>query len=164
MSIELYNSLADYEAFNGVNLPKITPASITITPSSGSIDKILEQIAQFKPAEGWVMYRDCVSISPTLPTRKDILEAEYTNGNDSLIIKHLGDSTYMATHIASSATDDTTRSGYVQQQIYVRNDLKASATTATYRIWYQEQDHKWSPLVQQFIGFDLPQPNVQGDA
>jgi len=164
MSIELYNSLAGYKAFNGVNLPLVTPANIKITPFSGPIDKILEELAQFKPVEGWVMYRDYVSISNALPTRKDILEAEYTNHNDSLLIKYLGDSTYMATHISCSDTDNTAASGYVEQQIYVRNDLKTNATTATYRIWYQEQDHKWIPLVQQFIGFDLPQTNAQGGA
>lgn len=162
MSIELYNELAMYEAFNGVKLPRITSAKINITPSKVSIEQVLEQISQFVPTEGWVMYRDCLSISNQIPQRKDILEAEYTNGNDSLIIKHIGNSLYEATKLICTE-EATASSGYIEQEIYIRNDLKANATTATYRIWYQEHEYKWNPLVQQLIGFDLPKHDAEGN-
>ncbi len=157
MSIENYNqlaALAEDQTFFGVKLPTLTPANINIDSIHCSISEVLALIAQFSPSQGWVTYRDCVTISHQPPTRNDIIEAEYTDGTDTLIVRLIESGRYMVTTITSSDSEGETNTCYLVQPIFVRNTLKASANKAVYRIWYQQTDHKWNPLLQQFVGFE----------
>lgn len=161
MSLEQYNELMSSSQIDlGVQLPMLTPASLHLTSEKTTLEYIKLQIIELKATSGWVMYRDNVEISTNTPVRNDLIEAEYHNKGVTLKVKHLFADQYQLTRFETMIdngvrTDkNTTQYCFGEQEIYVRNHLKSDATTATYRLWYKLDNHRWSPFSQQFIGFN----------
>lgn len=137
----------------GMVLPELTQGILSIQREEMDIYAVCEAIAQFAPQSGWVCYRDAVVIENHAPTRTDVVEAEYFNGECTLVIKLLFGHHYQALTLSNDTGDDATRV-YREQRFLLRGDQKSQAQQAVYRLWFeQENTGRWLPLVQQFIGF-----------
>lgn len=161
MSLEQYNKLlGSSQSDLGVQLPMLTPASLYLTSEKTTLEHIKQKITELAPTSGWVMYRDNVEINTNTPVRNDLIEAEYNNNGVTLKVKHLFAEQYQLTRFETVKENEqqeemnTTQYCFSEQEIYVRNHLKSDATTATYRLWYKLDNHRWSPFAQQFIGFN----------
>lgn len=137
----------------GMVLPELTQGMLSIKREEMDIHAVCEAIAQFAPTSGWVCYRDAVVIEHCAPTRTDVIEAEYFNGERTLIIKLLFGHQYQVLTLSHDADDKTPRV-YREQRFLLRGDQKNQAQQAVYRLWFeQEPTGRWLPWVQQFIGF-----------
>jgi hypothetical protein len=139
----------------GIQLPNLIGANISLTGETLSITDAIVHIDNFKPNVGWVMYKDNIEITALSPKRSDVIEAEYSNGTDTISIKHVHSTEYVLTRFTVVESNDM--QAYSNQKLIIRNDLKAAAKYANYRLWYQQKDHCWQPLAQQFIGFATTQ-------
>ncbi|MGD6740197.1 hypothetical protein ACN08N_19320 [Photobacterium leiognathi subsp. mandapamensis] len=141
----------------GVTLPTLTEQDVHIESNIIQASDLAGVIAQFTPTSGWVCYRDDVVISADVPTRLDIIEAEYCAGDHSLMIKqHYGDEYLVVRFMPQLQAEQ--QQAYKKQTMLVRNNLKEYAMYAHYRIWYtQLTDNvnlgRWKPIAQQFMGF-----------
>ncbi len=136
-------------------LPKLTSAGIDIQSEQFSTSKTLEKIATFSAQQGWVMYRDELLISTEIPSRTDIIEAEWASDNNTLKVKLIGAGLYQVTQITAKEQGEQL---FSVQAVILRNNLKGDHNTALYRCWWQQskkgkQRGRWLPLTQQFIGF-----------
>ncbi|MEG3755228.1 hypothetical protein [Psychromonas arctica] len=159
MSLHDYQQLQkqsqDDGALLGINLPTLIGAGVNIHSEPLTTEKMLQKVTVFTPLQGWVMYRDEVIMGAELPTRHDIIEAEWANGNSTLKVKLVGSNLFQVTQITKQATGDKL---FSEQQVILRNNLKGEYNTALYHCWWQQasrDEHKgrWLPLTQQFVGF-----------
>ncbi|MGR5067553.1 hypothetical protein [Vibrio alfacsensis] len=149
MGLEDYNKLQN--ASLNVELPTLYPAKLQLTSQNGHFEDVLMAIQSLSPSSGWQMYRDetCTGVEPM--QRKDLIEAQYTNGQDSIHIKLVGKQFRISSFIASEANLDT-QWVYKKQSMYLSN--KVLQDKAVFHIWYkQSSESKWEPVAQQFIGF-----------
>ncbi|MGL6260369.1 hypothetical protein [Vibrio sp. WXL210] len=152
MSIKQYNHLAqDSHQTLAVKIPQMTSAQLSLQTMQGEWEQVLQAITRLQPTDGWVMYRDKVELSADLPTRQDVLEAEYANGTRSLAIRLLSAKRYQMTEFDSSDNEGETHA-YYEQSLILRKHLQGQAQTALYRIWFEQTDSRWLPKAQQFIG------------
>ncbi|SKA51871.1 hypothetical protein [Photobacterium toruni] len=137
----------------GMVLPELTQGNLSIKRDEMDIHAVCEAITQFVPQSGWVCYRDAVVIENHAPTRTDVVEAEYFNGECTLVIKLLSGHNYQVLTLSNDTGDNVTKV-YREQHFLLRGDQKSQAQQAVYRLWFeQENTGRWLPLVQQFIGF-----------
>ncbi len=149
----------------GVALPNLTSAKVSVTAQQCDAETLQAIVEKFSPDAGWVMYRDSVEITADAPSRHDVIEAEYfcqAADVQSIKIKHLHGSQYLVTRF--EVTDEPSEEFcYSEQAVIVRNNLKAQAKTAHYRLWYkQDEAQRWSAFAQQFIGFDASGDTKEG--
>lgn len=137
----------------GAELPNLQAGSLSICSERVSGAKaILDVFCSFNAQQSWVQYTDSVEINPIeLADNKFLLEAECVSGDVTMVIKHLGHHQYIVTYM--EATNESGAELYKEQELYVRDNLKSVAKTSRYRLWYQEVDHRWLPVCQQFLGF-----------
>lgn len=183
MSVEMYNQLANANAALlqhgkrsqeaqksvGVMLPLLEQKGLTITTDLAQATDLIAMVDEFKAIAGWVAYRDLVQTTIRLD-RTDLLEAEFTNGKDTLLIKHEFGSSYRVTRMIETAADANNPQACRIQHMMMRNDLKGSANKIEYRLWYQQAKDgadkgRWLPLAQQFVGLvsDHLEPKNQGE-
>ncbi len=136
----------------GVALPELTSATLSLTTKMARAASLQAIVTGLTATCGWAAYRDEVVLSAELNDRYDIIEAEFTNGDVSIAIKHICADHYQVIEMkrGDEPSSDTV---YKQQELYVRSNLSRIANIAGYRIWYQRRDHKWRPYAQQFTGF-----------
>lgn len=160
-SISMYNEfIKDKDLGNLSNLPGLTPAVLkeikTVTVSRGQLaDYIINN------QDTWFMYTDEVKIGSNISydPQKYLLEAEYVSGEGSVRIKLLHDDIYLVSfyEIDTNPAQGITMC-YFDQQLVARRDLQKYVKKLNYRIWYKlegedEEQVKWIPFLQQFIGF-----------
>ncbi|MBB1420787.1 hypothetical protein H5200_02495 [Pseudoalteromonas sp. SG43-7] len=160
MSLNTYSILQSHTHtapdFVGVELPTLIQSNLTLSHEYCNFDQLCSKIHTFQPQQGWAMYRDSVTISSNVPSRNDLIEAEYSRGEESLQIRLIGPEHYSVCKMAMNPTPNS-HMVYKEQSILVQkhfNGVKA----ITYRLWYQqhingENSGRWEAFVQQFIGF-----------
>ncbi len=161
MSIADYQCLFDHNETQlslGVQLPYLIEQGLAISTKQLHADALHDYITDFCPVAGWVCYRDKVEISHAIPTRLDLLEAEYTNATSSLTIKHQYADEYIVIEYKTQPINANKPQVYRELTMIVRDNLMAQATKAHYRIWYQQHvegaaQGKWQAIAQQFMGF-----------
>jgi hypothetical protein len=148
MSLETYQKL-DAKALN-LNLPALQAGDLTVESCHAQFNDLASIIDGIKPNAGWQMYKDSTEVSPTAPTLPSLIEAQYSNGYDSIHIKLIAGGYIVTTYRADSTPNET----YVfkAQTLRLSNKVKP-IREALYHIWYQQVEGKWSPKCQQFIGF-----------
>lgn len=99
------------------------------------------------------MYRDSVEISSIVPDRADLIEGHYSNGDSTVTVRHVYADTYQITTIQANFAITNGDFCCSEQSLCVRQNLRTTEDTVQYRLWYERKDHRWRPLVQQFIGF-----------
>jgi hypothetical protein len=162
MSLDSYNTLNNLE----VSLPKLTAATLHIESKKGSISDVFQAIDSFSAQQGWVQYRDGVSISVSTPSRNDIIEAQYCDSNDNSLHIKLLNNEYLITKYLNK-NEQSTNQVFSEQLVALRNNLKSNEAhndNVVYRLWWQQADTgvaegSWTPQVQQFMGFDVKSTN-----
>ena len=126
----------------GVMLPTLTEQGVVMESNIIQASDLAGVIGQFSPTAGWVCYRD---------------EAEYCAGDESLMIKQRYGNEYVVVRFTPQP-NTASQQAYKKQTMLVRNNLKAHAMYAHYRIWYTQLTDsvnlgRWQPIAQQFVGF-----------
>ncbi|OOF09526.1 MULTISPECIES: hypothetical protein [unclassified Salinivibrio] len=163
MSLPQYHTLQQQSDVDntklGVTLPRLHAGVLHIAQSMLSFDDVCSQIHAFSPQQGWVMYRDSVTSTTQIPSRDDLIEAEYCHDNDSLQVRLVGPNRYSVCAMTHQASDASHTVSMVYQHVSLIGDVRlGDHQYVQYRLWYQQQtDHvqqgRWIPLAQQFIGF-----------
>ncbi|PVZ80645.1 hypothetical protein C9426_32705 [Serratia sp. S1B] len=157
MSIEAYQRLYQGSKESDV-VPQLTSAAISITGTTATLEQVVQRIGEFQAYEGWYSSRDQVVINASLLNPVSLLEGEWYRDGQSLQVKLIADDCYRVIQISPISEGDTLQV-YSAQKIYLRDTLKQEGVTqACYRLWWQreqqgEQEGRWLPLVQQFVGF-----------
>lgn len=159
MTVQNYQNLqAASKADNtllGVTLPTLNPAHLAVESYQVDFQQAKTAIADFKATQGWVMYRDALTREIQAPSRSDLIEAEYSNGTDTLTIKLIAHDRYQVSKMTMQNAQGTML--FKTQTMPVQARL-GSDLFITYRLWYvqgaeSETLGKWQPYAQQFIGF-----------
>lgn len=157
-----YNNLkAD---ISELTLPNVIPATLKTITKQLTADKLLTAIREFSATDGWVQYTDKLVISTAIPTNTCLLEAQYTaRNNRSLHVKLLSNNVFSVTEYQLQSST-TTKQFYTRQTLNVRNNLKEHAACVVYNTWWEmattaEQEGRWLPLAQQFVGFTSANSN-----
>jgi hypothetical protein len=151
----------------GVKLPELFAGKLNSSTKTLNASEAIKEIIAFGAQEGWIMYRDQLSISPLAPINEFFIEGEWTNGQNSIKVKLIDGKQYILTcfqisEVAANQQGDT-RYAFSDQALCIRNTLKgsdqANSETAQYRLWWQlenQGEHKgrWTPFAQQFMGFN----------
>lgn len=148
MSLEIYQRL-DAKTLS-INLPTLQQGSLNVESyraQGNDLDAIIDNIA---PNAGWQMYKSGTELSINPPNKAGLVEAQYSNGRDSLHIKWTAGS-YLVT-VYQMTSQPTEQQLYKAQSIRLSNKVKP-IQEAIYHIWYQQEHGKWTPQCQQFIGF-----------
>ncbi|MDN3651358.1 hypothetical protein QWY77_00975 [Thalassotalea ponticola] len=149
MSLETYQKLKNLSL--NVDLPMLCSAKLQLSSKMGTVEDVLTAIETLNPNAGWQMYRDETVTSAELITRKDLIEAQYSDGKNSVHIKLTGNQFRITSFIVSEADTDI-EWVYKRQAMYLSN--KVSQNKAVFNIWYkQTTESKWQPFAQQFVGF-----------
>lgn len=166
MSIENYQKLQkqseDDNSLLGMVLPQLNLGSLNTEQQLLDTQQTIQFINELAPTQGWILYRDKLELSARAPERKDFIEAEYSNGQDSLLLKLIGDNQYSVCLMKL----ETNGSGmvYKTQQLNIREAL-GGAQLAEYKIWFKQDttelnQGRWEPFAQQFIGFTPLSKNI----
>ena len=157
MSLETYQQLQQASDLI-VGLPTLTSASLELSATRSTFNELVEQVNALNPSAGWQMYRDETTASASVPSREDLIEAQYTNGTNSLHVKQQNGVFVVTTFTAG--TDSNGDQVFKAQVLQLSNKVKP-ISEAVYHIWYQCQTDEnslqqglWTPLAQQFIGFN----------
>ncbi|MDA9557144.1 hypothetical protein N9R79_06550 [Vibrio sp.] len=143
----------------GMSLPTLCSATLDCQSNTLTLTEIQEAITKLAPTQGWLMLSDTVTLDIAavlegIQNRKDVLEAELSNGETTIVIKHIGRAHYQCLILSKQASQNTPVMAYYDQPLSVRKLSDGQHTTqARYRLWYQCHDHKWTPAHQQFLGF-----------
>ena len=161
MSLQGYQQLQthsqDDPTLLGNRLENLTNGTLAISSTQLSTSEMHRKLISFKATHGWVMYRDEVLISLEMPTRNDVIEGEWTNGNESIKVKLIASDLFQVSEF--TATKNESKQLFSVQKVILRNSLQNNEyNCAVYRCWWQQAedaDHngRWLPLSQQFIGF-----------
>ncbi|WP_332403418.1 hypothetical protein [Vibrio metschnikovii] len=160
MSLDTYSSLQSHTQSQpellGAELPPLVEGNLTLTHELYNFDQLCSAIHTFQPQQGWVMYRDSVTINSDVPSRNDLIEAEYCRGEETLQIRLIGPERYSVCKMAMNPTPNS-HMVYKEQSILVQKHVNG-VKAVTYRLWYQqhikgENSGRWEAFVQQFIGF-----------
>lgn len=148
MSLEIYQRL-DAKTLN-INLPTLQQGSLNVESyraQANDLDTIIHGIA---PNSGWQMYKSHTELSTNSPNKTGLIEAQYSNGLNSVHIKWTAGS-YLVVHyqVTNQPSDNQL---YKAQSMRLSNKAKP-IQEAIYHIWYQQEHGKWTPQCQQFIGF-----------
>jgi hypothetical protein len=163
MTVQNYQNLqAASKADNtllGVALPTLTPAHLAVESYQVDFQRVKTAIADFNATQGWVMYRDALIREIQAPSRSDLIEAEYSNGTDTLTIKLIAHDRYQVSKMTMQNAQGTML--FKTQTMPVQARL-GSDLFIIYRLWYVqgcegETQGKWQPYAQQFIGFTQEQ-------
>lgn len=162
MSTNAYHQLQQNSINNpaiAVNLPEITAGKLSIKSHQMNFSQVASTIANLLPTDGWVMYRDQVTITTNAPEREDLLEGEWCNQHTSIKVKLLGNNQYLVTQFTLEKHLDASQC-YKEQRHYLRANLLEQTVhnAVNYRQWYQQSTDKvnqgkWQPYAQQFMGF-----------
>lgn len=158
MSLESYQQLQLQASDLIVGLPTLTSASLKLSATRSTFSELIEQINALSPSAGWQMYRDETTALASVPNREDLIEAQYSNGSNSIHVKHQNDVFIVTTFTTSTSVNN--HQVFKAQVLQLSNKVKP-LSEAVYHIWYQcESDENspqqglWKPLAQQFIGFN----------
>ena len=163
MSLPHYNqlqsqALADKQLL-GCELPNLTAGSLDCQSSVLTAAQVLTAIDEFAPEQGWYMMRDQIKIAASPPMDIDFIEGEWSHGSNSLKVKLMHHDQYQL--IRMTGTDNCCEhQAYSEYRAYLRTGLAENdSTVAVYRHWWQQdnEQHNWTPMVQQFIGFEAIQ-------
>ena len=137
----------------GMQLPKLTSATLKLTASKGNIRAVHEAIQafanQYRITAGWAMLSDQVMLTQTALYSDSLLQAQYTDGNNSLHIQHLGQDRYQMTWFTATSESANTHC-YREQMLVLRPSLEKSHSKV--RFWFELVEHGWQPVAQQFVG------------
>jgi hypothetical protein len=157
MSLQSYQQLQQASNLM-VGLPTLTSASLALSVTRSTFNELVEQINGLNPSAGWQMYRDETTTLASVPSREDLIEAQYSNGANSLHVKQQNDVFMVTTFTTSTKVND--HQVFKVQVLQLSNKVKP-LSEAVYHIWYQcqleensPQQGLWQPLAQQFIGFN----------
>jgi hypothetical protein len=157
MSLESYQRLQQTSDLS-ICLPTLASSSLELSSTRSSFIELVEQINALNPSAGWQMYRDETTASASVPNREDLLEAQYSNGTNSIHIKQQNNVFIVTTFIVSKR--DSEHQVFKAQVLQLSNKVKP-LSEAVYHLWYQceidetsPQYGLWRPLAQQFIGFN----------
>ncbi|EKO3893611.1 hypothetical protein P0F25_001905 [Vibrio metschnikovii] len=162
MSLETYSPLQSQTHSQlellGAELPPLIDGNLTLTHEVYNFDQLCSAIHSFQPQQGWASYRDSVTISSDVPSRSDLIEAEYCRGEESLQIRLIGPERYSVCKMATNPTADS-HMVYKEQSILVQKHF-TGVKAITYRLWYRQHTHgenigRWEAFIQQFVGFSL---------
>lgn len=157
MSLESYQQLQQASDLI-VGLPTLSSASLELSATRSNFNELVEQINTLNPSAGWQMYRDETTALASVPSREDLIEAQYSNGANSIHVKQQNDAFIVTTFTTSTSVND--HQVFKAQVLQLSNKVKP-LSEAVYHIWYQcENDESspqqglWQALAQQFIGFN----------
>lgn len=161
MSLESYQKLQQASELM-VGLPTLTSARLALSATRSTFAEMVEQVNALNPTAGWQMYRDETTALASAPNREDLIEAQYSNGTNSLHVKHQN-GVFVVTAFTVDRTANTTANSdqvFKAQVLQLSNKVKP-ISEAVYHLWYQQQSDEnspqqglWQPLAQQFIGFN----------
>lgn len=168
-SISAYNDIiqeiAEYsEDGNTSVMPHLICGKLFINNSNEDL-KNLTSLINEKYTSGWILYSDDLQIFPEKDEHQNVpkldehrrgvpLEAEFSNGIDSIRIKLLHDSTYLVTSYNQMTDTDGNEYAFYDQLVKIRRKLREQVpSNAKYRFWYCHSDGRWEPYAQQFIEF-----------
>lgn len=162
MSLSSYQKLLELN--NDVSLPlgalltELKQKLVIVKAYDISSEKIQSVIQGFAPEQGWVCYRDKVSIENQPPSRLDLLQAEYVKNEASVSIQFLGHNHYRVQEVTVEESSDSEIYLYKDLIMHCRADLKEKAPYVVYRHWYKKEldgefEGRWQPFIQQFMGF-----------
>ncbi|WP_418641478.1 hypothetical protein ACNUDM_08320 [Vibrio chaetopteri] len=151
-NIDHYNQLIGDKSFHA--LAPMHSAALNTTSSHQDLQQTKQTIQAFSPESGWTLYRDKLSTAPTDLTRQDLIEGEWHSQNQSLKVRMIKPNRFL---VIQSRTEQGESHAYQDVQIMLQP--VSGEQRATYRIWWQQADSgerigRWSPVFQQFIGFD----------
>jgi hypothetical protein len=161
MSLNNYQTLQkqstlDAEAL-GCILPKMQAAQLNCHAEKQTVDQVIVAITELKPTAGWYMQADKVVIAAQVPPRDRFIEGEWSNGEQSIKAKLLHGDQYLLT-IMTPVNGGAKQHAYNTQSIHLRNMMKNDQSNlVVYRLWWQLVAARWTPLAQQFIGYDWDQ-------
>jgi hypothetical protein len=157
MSLESYQQLKKTSDLI-IGLPTLSRATLELSATYSTFNELVEQINALNPSAGWQMYRDATTTLASVPNREDLIEAQYSNGTNSIHVKQQNNVFIVTTFKTSTALNE--HQVFKVQVLQLSNKVKP-LSEAIYHIWYQcqleensPQQGGWQPLVQQFIGFN----------
>jgi hypothetical protein len=160
MSIANYQSLQSASEMDcktlGVTLPKLTQGALSISRQLINTEAMINAVKGLNPITGWAMYRNQLIVSPQISDRNDLIEAEYSDGENSLMIKLVGHDRYSVCLMENKKEEDGSMV-YKMQSMHTKIEL-TNKELIQYRLWYkqsnsEENKGRWEPFAQQFIGF-----------
>ncbi len=157
MSLESYQQLQQASDLMA-GLPTLSSATLELSATRCNFNELVERIDALNPSAGWQMYRDETTVLTSVPTRQDLIEAQYSNGVNSIHVKQQNNLFIVTTFTTSSTVN--THQVFKVQKLQLSNKVKPPSE-AVYQNWYQckhdensPQQGLWQPLAQQFIGFN----------
>lgn len=151
-----YQALTEHSDTLGCVLPLLHAGQLKVTPNHCQQQELAEKLAPWLNAEGW--YQTASSTGIGMPEQLDqLLEGQWHHAGKTLHLTLLNANRYLLTEMTvnaqvESASADAPAQCYREQDIWLRAQLKSQQNVLRYRLWWQEQQGAWRPIMQQFIG------------
>jgi len=167
---QLYSNSQKDTSLLGVNLPKLNSGYLSVNNTTLNADQVTKVITDFIAIQGWVMYSDSIEVTTQINSEKNIIEAQFNNGQSTLNVKLIGHNCYSVCTMQIQTTGQEAMA-YKNQIMLVQkrpvanqSDDKTPAgnNLIEYRLWYKQQSTgaakgRWEAFAQQFIGFTASQ-------
>lgn len=163
---QLYSNSQKDNTLLGVNLPKLNPGYLSVNHTTLNVDQVTKIIADFIPTQGWVMYSDSIDVTTQINSEKNIIEAQFNNGDNTLNIKLIDHNRYSVCTMQIQTTGQETMAYKNQVMLVQKRHMVNQFSDKTpnynnlikYRLWYKQQSTgaargRWEAFAQQFIGF-----------
>lgn len=151
-----YQTLSSHTELLGCALPTLTAGQIVVTSSICKQTELSKRLAAWLNAKGW--YQSASVTGLGMPEQlSDLLEGQWNQGDNSLHLTLLQGDSYQLVEIEKQAevSSETPAQYYSDQHIWLRPQLKGQHNALRYRLWFEQQQGAWQPIMQQFVGFDL---------
>ncbi len=148
MSLENYNKLDSSQLNLEYGLPQLKSKTLTRRAEKIDLSAVRVLVEALSPTDGWQMYKDGNEVSVEQP-KGNLIEAQYTNGQDSLHVKLAGHQYIVTTLMVTETANDTQ---VVKEQVLLLSNKVKPYREAMFQIWYEQSDSKWKPIAQQFMG------------
>jgi len=141
----------------GCCLPELKSAGLRVRTIEIQSNALLAQLQQFAPESGWYMTRSQIQLGIPSDARLELIEGEWARGDSTLIIRLIDGERYQVTQTESTPAQES-EFCYGEQSLFLRKGLISNQqNVARYRFWWRqgtgEQEGRWLPVMQQFIGF-----------
>lgn len=148
MSLENYQKLDSSKLNLEHGLPQLKSKTLTRSAEKTDLLGVQVLVEKFAPTVGWQMYKDGNEVSVEQP-KENLIEAQYSNGQDSLHVKLVGHQYIVTTLMVTEAANDNQ---VVKEQVLLLSNKVKPYREAMFQIWYEQRDSKWKPIAQQFMG------------
>ena len=147
-----YQALSEHSDELGCVLPQLHSGHLTVNLRQCQQPELAEALAPWLTANGW--YQTCSSTGLGMPEQLDqLLEGQWHQDSCSLHLTLVHHNHYQITEISNqAAAADTPVLCYREQDIWLRPQLKGQYNALRYRLWWQQQNGAWRPVMQQFVG------------